>query len=697
MSPNPKEKESLLSRLTEIIDKNLGNDQFGVNELASEMGMSRSNLHRKVKSLTGSSASKYICGVKVKRAQELLRDSTSTISEIAFETGFHSVSYFTKCYRDHFGYPPGEERKQDGEGRAENDLLAPGIKKVFGKKIQVVYLFAMVLVITLAVLLLLILKPVKHKAAPADKAIAVLPFINDSPDQTEMYFINGTMEAILNNLGKIEDLRVVSRTSVEQYRNNPKPTPVVGEEMKVSYVLEGSGHRDGDMVRLYVQLIDAKRDQHLWSKSYEASMDEIFSVQSEIAQLVAGEIEVIVTPKEMALIEKIPTTSRTAYDLYLRGMEEKPMSGFWYLDNETENTQKSEDLFRLALEYDSTFAEVYAQMAFVYNLKYRWETHVPNSYLDSISFYLEKAFHFDDQLAEAFVEMGWYYDLLGDKEKSLDSFSKALELDPNNSAACIGFAWIYQSFNDFRSAISYYHKAELINRGPALKETYARLANAYFMIGCYDQSHEYSKQMLALVGDSVDYYVILSQCEYFIRNNTAEAIKLLERAYVIDPEDSRILGTLAEVHFDLGNFKEALSYVEKKNESLITTNQADYYQAFISGFIYQKNGYAEQANFYFDQQIDYCHRLLDTQTTMFAQLAFAYCGKGEKVKAMEFLEAFNQLDRMSVYVLRNLEDDHYYESIQDEPEFQKIRSELITKYKAEHDRVMNWLEENDRL
>jgi len=116
-----------------------------------------------------------------------------------------------------------------------------------------------------------------------EKSIAVLPFINDSPDQERMYFINGIMEAILDNLCKIEDLRVPGRTSVEQYRDNPKPIPVVAEEMNVSYVLEGSEHRDGNNVRLFVQLLDGKNDKHIWSKSYDADIEEIFSMQSEIA------------------------------------------------------------------------------------------------------------------------------------------------------------------------------------------------------------------------------------------------------------------------------------------------------------------------------------------------------------------------------------------------------------------------------
>lgn len=141
-----------------------------------------------------------------------------------------------------------------------------------------------------------------------DRSIAVLPFINDSPEETEMYFINGTMEAILDHLCKIKDLRVVSCTSTEQYRNNLKPAPVVAKEMNVSYILEGSGLQHGNKVRLTIQLIDALNDKHLWSNTYDRPTTEIFELQSEIAQLVAGEIKAVITPEEKELIEKVPTS-----------------------------------------------------------------------------------------------------------------------------------------------------------------------------------------------------------------------------------------------------------------------------------------------------------------------------------------------------------------------------------------------------
>jgi TolB-like protein len=220
-----------------------------------------------------------------------------------------------------------------------------------------------VVIIALIVLNIIPRTNTSKEAEILDKSIAVLPFRNDSPEETEMFFINGTMESILDNLCKIKDLRVVSRTSVEQYRDHPKPIPTVGEEMNVSYIIEGSGLKHGDNVRLTIQLIDAINDKHIWSNTYNRKTEEIFELQSEIAQLVARELEAIISPEEKELIEKIPTTSLTAHDFYQRGREEH--NQYW-LDNDNKTAlERAEEMYKEALEYDPTFALAYTGLAYI--------------------------------------------------------------------------------------------------------------------------------------------------------------------------------------------------------------------------------------------------------------------------------------------------------------------------------------------
>ena len=132
-----------------------------------------------------------------------------------------------------------------------------------------------------------------------EKSIAVLPFVNDSPNDSTANFTNGIMEEILNDLSKVEDMKVLSRTSVEPYRNTAKSIAEIAKELGVVYILEGSGQRYGDNIQLRVQLIDAKNDKHLWSKSYEKEIlktDDIIAVQTQIAQAITTEIIALITP-----------------------------------------------------------------------------------------------------------------------------------------------------------------------------------------------------------------------------------------------------------------------------------------------------------------------------------------------------------------------------------------------------------------
>lgn len=140
---------------------------------------------------------------------------------------------------------------------------------------------------------------------PFEKSIAVLPFRNDSPNDSTAYFLDGIMEEILNDLSKIEDMRVLSRTSVEPYRNTTKSIVEIAKELNVVYILEGSGQIYGANIQLRVQLIDAKKDKHLWSKSYEKEIlkaDNINAIQTQIAQAttiaqaITTEIKALITP-----------------------------------------------------------------------------------------------------------------------------------------------------------------------------------------------------------------------------------------------------------------------------------------------------------------------------------------------------------------------------------------------------------------
>ena len=157
--------------------------------------------------------------------------------------------------------------------------------------------------------------PLEANQNAREKTIAVLPIRNDSPDADNAYIINGFMEEILHKLTLIEDLKVVSRTSVEKYRDSDLSIKKIGKELNVNYILEGSAQTIQGKTKIHLQLIDALTDQHLWSKPYkqDLSLEDMYEMQEEVALAVANELKVVLRSGEKAQLEQIPTKSKTPF------------------------------------------------------------------------------------------------------------------------------------------------------------------------------------------------------------------------------------------------------------------------------------------------------------------------------------------------------------------------------------------------
>src|SRR5216110_3453201 len=179
----------------------------------------------------------------------------------------------------------------------------------------------MLAAITVAFVFLL-RRPTRSALTIPEKSVAVLPFENLSADPENAFFTDGVQDQVLNNLAKIADLKVISRTSVMQYKTGVRRNlRQIANELGVAHVIEGSVQRAANRVRVSAQLIDAKSDTHLWVNTYDRPLDDVFAIQSEIAKAIAAQLEAKLSPTEKAAIEQPPTTDLAAYDLYLRAKE----------------------------------------------------------------------------------------------------------------------------------------------------------------------------------------------------------------------------------------------------------------------------------------------------------------------------------------------------------------------------------------
>ena len=264
-------------------------------------------------------------------------------------------------------------------------------------------------------------------SASERKSIAVLPFQNLSPDPENAFFADGITEDILTQLAKIRDLKVISRTSVMRYKGTRKPMREIAAELGVAAILEGSVRRAGNRIRIVGQLVDARTDEHLWAETYDRELQDVFAIQSDVAQRIAAALQATLSPAEKRRIEERPTENLLAYDHYLKGREH--YNRYRKADNEV-----AIDHFQKALELDPRFALAYAGLGDAYAqraLRFGW----PQSSLDSSLEASRKAIALDPELPEGHKALGLAYQGMGTYRESLEANRRALELSPNHYPA----------------------------------------------------------------------------------------------------------------------------------------------------------------------------------------------------------------------------------------------------------------------
>jgi TolB-like protein/Tfp pilus assembly protein PilF len=259
--------------------------------------------------------------------------------------------------------------------------------------------------------------------------IAVLPLTNLSANEENAYFAAGIHEELLRLLSLVRSLGVISRTSVLRYAGTDRSTPEIAAELGARYIVEGSVQEDRGRVRIHVQLIDAPADQHLWAERYDGSLDDIFALQSDVAEAIAGEVQAVVTPQERARIEAQPTQDPVAYDLYLRAVELN--------SSIREEYDTRIELLRRATRLDPDFAVAHAALAGVFGAGQLQHGYPP---LDSGFARADRALALDPNLASAHASKGWLLTFRDQFEAGRASLQRAITLNPNLEIAWSGLA-----------------------------------------------------------------------------------------------------------------------------------------------------------------------------------------------------------------------------------------------------------------
>ncbi len=552
--------QALIEKLTNILETNLDKEYFGVKELAIKVGLSRSQLNRKLQSITGKSTSKYIREFRLEKAMVLLQNNSATVSEIAYRVGFSSPTYFNTCFHDYYGYPPGEvkfrnPKRIENENTSENFELVdtslvenktPIVKKQLLRKRMVwVNTFFIVLLSAISYNLY---QNYKDSSAEGlgfvdnqDKSIAMLPFKNLSADIENQYFADGVSGAIQNNLNKISDLKVIPSLSMEKYRNSNLTALEIAKEVDVIYLLEGSVQKHGDSIRVITNLVNARNNTQLQSFVFDWEYKNIFDIQNMIAIDIAKQLDLNIDPEKLEAIKGKPTENIEAYNLYSKGR-------FFWHRRTPEGIKKSIDYFNQAIELDSSYALAYAGLADSYyvmpgyiNVKDR------DSVLTIAKEYAEKTLSLDKNNAQAHATLGG---LLKDKdwnwEASEKELKRAIQLDPNYATAHQYYAELLVILARFKEARREIDLALRLNPNSLIMTNIS--ARLYYQDGLYEKAIIEANKVKEFDKERIGIHMTIMECYTYLGKDD-EAMAIWEESMKLDPSRNIELNNAAREAF----------------------------------------------------------------------------------------------------------------------------------------------------
>jgi len=334
---------------------------------------------------------------------------------------------------------------------------------------------------------------------PNEKSIAVLPFENLSEEKSNAYFADGVQDEILTRLSKIADLKVISRTSAQRYKNKSQKLSEIAKQLGVTNLLEGSVQKTNDQVRVNVQLIRAANDSHLWAETFDRRLTDIFSVESEVAKAIADQLRAKLTGQEEQLIAARPTDNPEAYDAYLRGLAYTLRTG-----NSPANTLAAQKYLKEAVRLDPKFALAWALLSYVDALGYLTLTLQPTVALrEETGQAAETALTLQPNLGEAILAKGYYYyACLKDYDAAVRYFEQARQFLPNNSQIPESLAYVARRRGQWDRSEAYFNEAERLD--PRNASLLTQHAQSYMLLRRFPEALRKFDQVLDVIPDDLD-------------------------------------------------------------------------------------------------------------------------------------------------------------------------------------------------
>ncbi|TNJ45271.1 helix-turn-helix domain-containing protein [Tamlana fucoidanivorans] len=577
--------QSFVERLNNILEENYHDENFGVNDLASNIGVSRSQLHRKLKRLNGVSTSQYIKIFRLQKGYELLKDYEKNVSEVAYAVGFNSPSYFTKCFQQHYKCSPGELKHKTENIHTNAEInLNRNTKKAYFQlgtlKLRSVHL-GVLFFIALGIGVFYFYAGNTKTQKP--KSIAILPLKVNSNLMDSDVLSEGIHDGLTKSLGQINQFNVLSRATTVKYKNSSKTKAKIIKELGVDFIVSGEVYySDNDSMRLNIT-INKVDGVNAGSINYNTSLEHIVSIQNLVAQKIAKLTGMPYVSENQFHSANHRVVNTSAYKNYIRGMyylhkssQEDFDKGLQFLykaldDDPAEplayaglaygyvilghSASQNKDVFEKALmaanraiELDTSLLEAYAAIASIHiyhdrnwyeaeklfdylltknpsmanvHYDYSWYCLLVGDRAKALQHH-ELAEKLDPLNAKYIAWSGWMLAYYGDYKGAMEKVERALEIAPNNAIAYLAKGFIYRQQNDFLNAKEAYGK--LYENSPGMV---ASLGGIYAEMGDFEKANEIIEQVNNWPNSPWKNW---SLAVLYAQSNQAEmAVKMLEK------------------------------------------------------------------------------------------------------------------------------------------------------------------------
>lgn len=422
---------------------------------------------------------------------------------------------------------------------------------------------------------------------PKERSVIVLPFVNMSNDSEQEYFSDGLTEELIANLSKLNEMRVISRTTSMQYKGSKKDIKTIRKETSVNYIMEGSVRKHGNNLRITAQLLDANEDVHLWAETFRGTVDDIFDIQEMVSEKIVEALRIQLTKDEQVMLEKRYTDDIGAYQLYLKGRH------FWKQRNE-EGLKSAIGYFEKALEKDPDYALAWAGLADTYSIMGEYTNISRRELYPKQMAAVNKALEIDSRLSEAHVSLGislmlnewdwknaekefklgielnpkyangrhWYAELLlflGRTEEAFREISLAVELDPVSQGILKDKGIFYYYTGQYNKAIDMATMTLELDRN--FVPAYRLLSLAYQGMKMYDEAIAENRRWGELNGNKIKTDVSLAEI-YAVAGRKEDSKKLIDKieGKKLSANDYR---GMAQVYVALGENDTAFMWLEK--------------------------------------------------------------------------------------------------------------------------------------